>query len=146
MADMPQTRSEEAQSTETDGNAGSVGYHAEQQAPLSSRCEELTNSDGSTFYANHATRTTTWRRPEVETDEDDANMREGLPAAWQALVDSDGKTYYANHESRTTTFDRPEDITGELPAGWEMLRTPQGVAYFADHNTHTATWDDPRSA
>jgi hypothetical protein len=116
------------------------------QAPLSFHSEELMSSDGRTYYANHTTRTTAWRRPSSETGGDYANNQAGLPAAWEALVESDGRTYYANHESRTTTFDRPEGPTGELPAGWEMLRTPPGVAYLADHNTHTATWEDPRSA
>jgi hypothetical protein len=142
MSDMSQTRPE---SNATRGNDSSELISTDglqEQTPLPPRWEQLATSDGRTFYANHASRSTAWRRP----DEAGANTHAGLPAAWQALVDSDGRTYYANHESRTTTFDRPEGLAGELPAGWEMLRTPEGVAYFADHNTHTATWDDPRSA
>jgi hypothetical protein len=159
MAGMSQTRPDATRETdsseptstnvsqeEANDNAGPARDMTTTQAPLPQHWEELKSSDGSTFYANHATRTTAWRRPAVEVGEDDAKTQAGLPAAWQELVDSDGKTYYANHESRTTTFDRPKSLTGELPAGWELLRTPQGVAYFADHNTHTVTWDDPRSA
>jgi E3 ubiquitin-protein ligase NEDD4 len=129
------------------GNADPVRDSANPLAPLSPHWEELVSSDGTTYYANHATRSTTWTRPGAEEEGvDGANIKASLPAGWQAMADSEGRTYYANHESRTTTFDRPEGPTGELPAGWEMLRTPQGVAYFADHNTHTATWHDPRSA
>jgi len=144
---MSQTRPE---SNATQGNDSSelISINGLQdQAPLPPQWEQLTTSDGNTFYANHATRSTVWRRPEVEAGGDRVDTRQaGLPAAWQSLVDSDGRTYYANHESRTTTFDRPQGLAGELPVGWEMLRTPQGVAYFADHNTRTSTWDDPRSA
>ena len=145
MADMSQTRPE---SDGTQGNDSSLisTNGPQEQAPLPPQWEQLATSDGITFYANHATRSTAWRRPEVNADEDGANAQAGLPAAWQELADGDGRTYFANHESRTTTFDRPEGRTGELPAGWEMLRTPQGVAYFADHNTRTATWVDPRGA
>jgi E3 ubiquitin-protein ligase NEDD4 len=155
MADMSETRPDATEGTynsgsipkngpqgEVYGNAGPARDSAIPQPPLPQHWEELTSSDGSPYYANHAARTTTRGRP----GEDDTNMREGLPAAWQELVDTDGRTYYANHDSRTITFDRPAGLTGELPEGWEVLRTPQGVAYFVDHNTHTATWDDPRSA
>jgi E3 ubiquitin-protein ligase NEDD4 len=131
---------------EAHGNADPVRDSANPQAPLSPHWEELVSSNGTTYYANHATRSTTWRRPGAEEGGDGANMQASLPAGWQAMVDSEGRTYYANHQSRITTFDRPDGPTGELPAGWEVLRTPQGIAYFADHNTHTATWDDPRSA
>jgi E3 ubiquitin-protein ligase NEDD4 len=131
---------------EAHGNADPVRDSANPLTLLSPNWEELVSSDGTTYYANHATRSTTWTRPGAEEGGDGANIEASLPAGWQSMVDSEGRTYYANHESRTTTFDRPEGPTGELPAGWEVLRTPQGVAYFADHNTHTATWHDPRSA
>lgn len=133
-------------SQEANRNADLRRGIAESQASSSPQWEELTTSDGSTFYANHATRTTAWQNPELTSGESGTSNQASLPVAWQELVDGDGRTYYANHESKTTTFDRPEGLTGELPAGWEILRTPQGVAYFADHNTRTTTWEDPRSA
>ena len=113
------------------------------QVPLSSHWEEFTDSDGRTFYANHATRSTSWRRADAEIEGDGSDIQAGLPPAWQEPIDSDGRTYYANHESRTTTFDRPEGLVGVLPAGWELLRNTEGLAYFADHNTHTTTWRNP---
>lgn len=131
---------------EASGNAGPARDSATPRAPLPQYWEELTSSDGKTFYANHAARTTTWRRPGGDLGGDGANIQTGLPPAWQALVDIDGRTYYANHESRTTTFERPKGPAGELPAGWEMLYTPEGIAYFANHNVHITTWGDPRSA
>lgn len=115
------------------------------QAPLSPCWKELTNGDGRTFYANHANRSTSWRRADAEIGGDDSSVQKGLLPAWQALVDDDGKAYYANHELRTTTFFRPKGLVGELSAGWELLRNHEGVAYFVDHNNHTTTWRDPRS-
>jgi len=126
-------------------NASSTEDYARPSAPLSSHWGELVSSDGRTYYANHATKSTSWQRPDADAAGDGANDQAGLPPAWEELVDNDGRTYYANHESRTTTFERPEGRTGgDLPAGWEMLRTPQGVGYWADHNTRTVTWNDPR--
>lgn len=108
------------------------------QAPARAHIEQLPDADGGTFYANHSTRTNTWRHPNNE----DA----GLPVGWEALVDSECRTYYVDHASRTSTFTRPEGLArdGELPKGWEILRTDGGVAYFVDHTTHTASWEDPR--
>ncbi|KJX98382.1 hypothetical protein TI39_contig415g00011 [Zymoseptoria brevis] len=108
------------------------------RSPLPPHWEELSNSEGRTYYANYATRTTSWQRPVHSPDS-------GLPVAWQELTDDEGQTYYANHALRATTLERPENPVGELPAGWEILRNAQGVACFADHNTHTATWNDPRA-
>lgn len=82
---------------EADHNANSTTDATNPQAPLSSHWEELTDSDGRTFYANHATRSTSGRRPNVEIERDDSSIQKGLPPAWQALVDDDGKAYYANH-------------------------------------------------
>jgi len=153
---MSQTPPEATQSTqssrppsmrdpqEANHNAGPGTDSTNPQAPLPSHWEELTDSDGRTFYANHATRSTSWRRPNAETGGYDSNIQECLPPAWQAMVDGDGKTYYVNHESMTTTFVRPEGLVGELPAGWEMLCNPEGVAYFVDHDTYTSTWRDHR--
>lgn len=135
------------ESSEADHNPDSTTDTTNPQAPLSPHWEEFTDSEGRTFYANHANRSTSWRRADAETREDGSdgsNVQTGLPPAWQALVDSDGKTYYANHELRTTTFVRPEGLVGELPAGWELLCNTEGVAYFVDHNSHTTRWRDPR--
>jgi hypothetical protein len=157
MADMSLTNPDEAGDTnsaglasrhgtqETDHNASSMGDGARTQAPLSLRWEELMSSDGRMYYADHATRTTSWRRADSGIAEDAPNTQAGLPPAWRALVDNDGRTYYAHHASKTTSFDRPEGRTdGDLQAGWEMLRNPQGVAYFAGHNTRIVTWSGPR--
>jgi len=113
------------------------------QERLPPHWEELSDSDGGTFYANHIARTTARQKPKAETLEDGSNTLSRLPVAWEALRDSEGRTYYANHASRTTSFEKPENLTGELPKGWEILRTPGGVAYFVDHNTRTVTWNDP---
>lgn len=160
IVNMSQTHSDANQSTnssrpptmrasqEADHDATSVTFYTNTQAPVSSPWEALISSDGRTFYANHATRSTAWERPEPDRGGDGANTQARLPPAWQELVDGDGRTYYANHESRTTTFERPEGLTGsgELPPGWELSRNTQRVAYFSDHNTRTTTWFDPRSS
>jgi len=112
------------------------------QVPLPRHWEELADADGKTFYANHASRTTSLQRPGVK---DDASS---LRAGWQALVDTEGRPYYVDHASRTTTFTKPwsDGETGDLPPGWEMLRTPEGVVYFVNHEARETTWDHPRHA
>jgi hypothetical protein len=124
-------------------NASSTEDRAKPSAPSSLHLEQLVSSDCRTYYANHATRGTSWQRTDAEAGGDGPNDSTDLPPAWKELVDSEGRTYYAHHVSRTTK--RTEGRTcGDLPARWEMLRTPQSVAYWADHNTRTVTWRDPR--
>lgn len=132
------------ESHQVDDNPSSTTSSTSLQAPLPPHWEEIVSSDGRTYYANHANRSTSWLRPDAEMEGYGSNTQEGLPPAWQELVDGDGRTYYANHESRTSTLDRPEGLVGELPAGWELLRNAEGVAYFADHNTRTTAWSAPR--
>lgn len=78
IIDMSQARPEAAQSThgsrpssmrdpqETDRGASSTTDCTNPHMPLPSHWEELKDNDGGMFYANHATRSTSWQRPNAE--------------------------------------------------------------------------------
>ncbi|KAF2478777.1 hypothetical protein BDY17DRAFT_328293 [Neohortaea acidophila] len=136
-------RTPSGQEEEVVGTAASAPA---QQDMLPPGWQELVDNEGRTYYANHATRTTTFERPETLPDASTFD----LPPGWEVRRNPEGVAYYVDHSTRTTTFERPETrseaASGDLPAGWELLRTPDGVAYFADHNTRTTTFEDPRRA
>lgn len=61
--------------------------------------QELVDSEGRTYYSNHASRTTSFQRPEAQTGE--------LPDGWEMLRDPDGVAFYADHNTRTATWADP---------------------------------------
>lgn len=63
--------------------------------------QQLVDTDGRAYYADHATRTTTYERPTV------GGMQAELPAGWEILRNVHGVTYFVDHNTRTTTFQDP---------------------------------------
>jgi E3 ubiquitin-protein ligase NEDD4 len=135
--------------------------------------ERRTDNFGRTYYVDHNSRTTTWKRPTLDQSESERGQQR------QNVTDAERR----QHRGRTLPDDRPlspnpsansssNNITvnssgsgpatagtsavsmaatgtttaglGELPPGWEQRLTPEGRAYFVDHNTRTTTWVDPR--
>ncbi|OMH85471.1 E3 ubiquitin-protein ligase RSP5 [Zancudomyces culisetae] len=132
--------------------------------------EKRKDSEGRSYYLDHNTRTTTWKRPgrsesignsgrgriDVEVGGSGA---EGLPIGWEERVSATGRKYYVNHINRMTTWNDPRNSTnksmglngklintslGPMPPGWEIRRNEKGRIYFVDHNTKTTSWEDPR--
>ncbi|KAF8855001.1 hypothetical protein BDZ45DRAFT_728384 [Acephala macrosclerotiorum] len=83
--------------------------------PLPPRWEQQEDAQGRTYYINHATRTTTWIRPNTE-----------------------GASEHSDQSVNTSP-------STTLPRGWERRETPAGIPYFIDHSTRTTTWIDPRT-
>lgn len=84
--------------------------------------------NGSFYYIDHATQTTTWVHP----GKSNANGS-GSGGRYVSSLDE--------FERMRKDMDRR---LGGLPAGWEMRVTDNGRVYFVDHNTQSTTWDDPR--
>lgn len=128
--------------------------------------ERRSDNFGRTYYVDHNSRTTTWKRPTLEQTEADRNTTNlattelerrqhrgrTLPEPSNSSTDIVVNT---NANSQTpaitgtaaATFAATGATTsglGELPSGWEQRFTPEGRAYFVDHNTRTTTWVDPR--
>ncbi|EGP84163.1 uncharacterized protein MYCGRDRAFT_49175 [Zymoseptoria tritici IPO323] len=80
------------------------------QSPLPPHWEELSNSEGRTYYANHATRTTSWQRPGPSPDSGLPNPMGELPAGWEILRNAQGVAYFADHNTHTATWDDPRAL------------------------------------
>ncbi|SSD61350.1 probable E3 ubiquitin-protein ligase RSP5 [Saccharomycodes ludwigii] len=134
--------------------------------------ERRTDNFGRTYYVDHNTRTTTWKRPAMEqvsagtssstngnsSTESDArrqqyrgrslpgNSEHGSGNATPTTPTTTGNASSAgntNAAAMAATGGTTSGL-GELPPGWEQRYTPEGRAYFVDHNTRTTTWVDPR--
>ncbi|KAJ2775205.1 NEDD4 E3 ubiquitin-protein ligase [Coemansia nantahalensis] len=97
---------------------------------------------GRVYYVDHATRTTTWRRPgpsgsaagpEPTSIERQRHMSRTLPET--STPASSGASSNASNGGGSL---------GPLPSGWEQRFTAEGRPYFVNHIARTTTWDDPR--
>ena len=130
--------------------------------------ERRTDNFGRTYYVDHNTRTTTWKRPTAGQTDDERNANTelerrqhrgrtlpGSTSGASSSANSENVNVQVNNNSSTpavngavaAAFAASGSTTsglGELPSGWEQRFTPEGRAYFVDHNTRTTTWVDPR--
>ncbi|AGO11718.1 AaceriADL055Cp [[Ashbya] aceris (nom. inval.)] len=127
--------------------------------------ERRTDNFGRTYYVDHNTRTTTWKRPTLDQTESErgdqltANtelerrqhrgrtLPGGATDNGGITVQTSASTTPAVNGAAAAAFAVTGATTsglGELPPGWEQRFTPEGRAYFVDHNTRTTTWVDPR--
>lgn len=128
--------------------------------------ERRTDNFGRTYYVDHNTRTTTWKRPTLEQTEAERGNQMNANTELQrkqhrgrtlptGSTDNSSVTVQTGSSSQTpavngaaaAAFAATGSTTsglGELPSGWEQRFTPEGRAYFVDHNTRTTTWVDPR--
>lgn len=118
--------------------------------PLPSGWATSISKEGTKYYIDHNTRTTTWHRPSdnplphhTSTDA----MESELPAGWELRQTIDGHPYYVDHNTRTNSWLGPHKEVHEteqrLPKGWERRLTREGRPYFLDHNARTTTWYPP---
>ena len=117
---------------------------------------------GRTYYVDHNTRTTSWQRPSVTSNDErhrterEANTQVERQRHQNRTLPGDRTGAHSpslqqpqSHSPTTSTVTLPASGattagSGELPTGWEQRHTPEGRAYFVDHNTRTTTWVDPR--
>lgn len=118
--------------------------------------ERRTDNFGRTYYVDHNTRTTTWKRPTL--DSSDHNTTTTTTNNRQSITSSTSNNNSTNIPyTQTSTHNITEEEAstleatgqtvpglGELPPGWEQRFTPEGRPYYVDHNTRTTTWVDPR--
>jgi len=75
--------------------------------PLANRWERLVTEEGKTYYANHATKTTSWNLP------DSAKPTLGralniLPPSWTIEEDEMSRKVYLHSKTQDRTIDRPK--------------------------------------
>lgn len=116
---------------------------AEPESPLPSGWTRgVDQGSGRTFYIDHNSRTTSWVRPEVRTDQMAAQLGP-LPSGWEMRHTTTGRPYFINHESKETSWDDPR-LQQPLPGGWEMRVHADGRVFYVDHATRSTQWEDPR--
>lgn len=124
--------------------------------------ERRTDNFGRTYYVDHNTRTTTWKRPTLNANDtsrsSNTNANNNNIAPSHSLSNStsnnnislpavNGATGQHITEDEASTLEATGQTVpglGELPPGWEQRFTPEGRPYYVDHNTRTTTWVDPR--
>lgn len=128
--------------------------------------ERRTDNFGRTYYVDHNTRTTTWKRPTLDQSETERGNQLNANTELQrrqhrgrtlptgssenssvTMQTGSGSQTPAINGTAAAAFAATGATTsglGELPSGWEQRFTPEGRAYFVDHNTRTTTWVDPR--
>ncbi|XP_059124207.1 E3 ubiquitin-protein ligase NEDD4 isoform X2 [Peromyscus eremicus] len=141
-------------------------------SPLPPGWEERQDVLGRTYYVNHESRRTQWKRPNPEDDPTDAENGNIQLQAQRAFttrrqiseeVDSaDNRESPENQSSgsgglQACIFEEQPALpvllptSSGLPPGWEEKQDEKGRAYYVDHNTKTTTWakptmqDDPTS-
>lgn len=70
-----------------------------QEEDLPPGWQKMEDEDGRVYYADHASKTTTYERP---------TPRQGqLPPGWEVARNPEGIAYFLDHNTHTTTFDDP---------------------------------------
>lgn len=154
----------------TNNNNRQYSSFEDQYGRLPPGWERRTDNFGRTYYVDHNSRTTTWKRPTLDQSESqrdqqrqnvtDAERRQhrGRTLPDDSLTSSTNSstnniTVNSTGTGPTTSGTSAVSMAatgtttaglGELPPGWEQRLTPEGRAYFVDHNTRTTTWVDPR--
>ncbi|ODV94148.1 hypothetical protein PACTADRAFT_86369 [Pachysolen tannophilus NRRL Y-2460] len=157
----------------TSGSNRAYSSFEDQFGRLPPGWERRTDNFGRTYYVDHNSRTTTWKRPalnqtEAERGQQRTNVTEAerrqhrgrtLPGEGPlspSLGSSSNSVTVQTASNSATPASNPGVALsmaatgattaglGELPSGWEQRLTPEGRPYFVDHNTRTTTWVDPR--
>ncbi|GLB38349.1 putative ubiquitin-protein ligase [Lyophyllum shimeji] len=124
----------------------------ENGVPLPPGWERRLDPQGRTYYVDHNTRTTTWRRPENPSSGSHPPNRPASQASPPTRAVSASASVTSTYSSSTSSNPQHQDSASgtyadvPLPLGWEERRTPEGRPYFVDHHTRTTTWTDPRRA
>lgn len=139
--------------------------------PLPPGWEEKTDNLRRTYYVDHNSRTTTWRRPTggavIQAQESSGASEQSEPSN-DAIARSISHTEDSQFMNRRLVSDfqenqtvrETEDLNSELESmrvsessssnlapGWEERTDPRtGRTYYVDHNSQRTTWEKPVSA
>ncbi|XP_036297005.1 E3 ubiquitin-protein ligase NEDD4 isoform X2 [Pipistrellus kuhlii] len=141
--------------------------HWQQQqepSPLPPGWEERQDILGRTYYVNHESRRTQWKRPTPQdslSDAENGNIQLQAQRAFttrrqisEETESVDNRDSSENHSSRrgslqAYTFEEQPTLpvllptSSGLPPGWEEKQDERGRSYYVDHNSRTTTWTKP---
>ncbi|XP_052570100.1 E3 ubiquitin-protein ligase NEDD4 isoform X6 [Peromyscus californicus insignis] len=130
-------------------------------SPLPPGWEERQDVLGRTYYVNHESRRTQWKRPNPEDDPTDAEngniqlqaqrafttrrqISEEVDSADNRESPEDDPTSKVPAELKAKTPVDPSNDLGPLPPGWEERTHTDGRVFYINHNTKKTQWEDPR--
>ncbi len=146
----------------SNGNTHPFSSFEDQFGRLPPGWERRTDNMGRTYYVDHNSRSTTWKRPSSNTVDAEQQLRQQQDQTNQERLNHQHRTLPGDSSSTSIGISSPAlgvpsaptvattspaavgGGLGELPGGWEQRTTPEGRVYFVDHNTRTTTWVDPR--
>ncbi|XP_036049836.1 E3 ubiquitin-protein ligase NEDD4 isoform X5 [Onychomys torridus] len=130
-------------------------------SPLPPGWEERQDVLGRTYYVNHESRRTQWKRPSPEDDLSDAEngniqlqaqrafttrrqISEDVDSADNRESPEDDPKSKVSAELKAKTPVDPSNDLGPLPPGWEERTHTDGRVFYINHNTKKTQWEDPR--
>ncbi|XP_059124210.1 E3 ubiquitin-protein ligase NEDD4 isoform X5 [Peromyscus eremicus] len=130
-------------------------------SPLPPGWEERQDVLGRTYYVNHESRRTQWKRPNPEDDPTDAEngniqlqaqrafttrrqISEEVDSADNRESPEDDPTSKVPADLKAKTPVDPSNDLGPLPPGWEERTHTDGRVFYINHNTKKTQWEDPR--
>lgn len=108
--------------------------------------EHVDKNTGKTYYANLATKETSWTKPDLSKPSSD-----GDEGTWVERQDpKSGKTFYFNPKTRTTRWDKPasmitsaSDVSKDQDQWGERVDPKSGKTYYFNRVTRETTWKRP---
>ncbi|ODQ47649.1 hypothetical protein PICMEDRAFT_71697 [Pichia membranifaciens NRRL Y-2026] len=138
-------------SATSSSNARQFSSFEDQLGRLPPGWERRTDNFGRTYYVDHNTRTTTWKRPTLDSNDNHKPSSATISSnsnnnnnSTVPVYGSSGQNITEEEASTLEATGQTVPGLGELPPGWEQRFTPEGRPYYVDHNTRTTTWVDPR--
>uniref|UniRef100_A0A8C0H5F5 E3 ubiquitin-protein ligase NEDD4 n=1 Tax=Chelonoidis abingdonii TaxID=106734 RepID=A0A8C0H5F5_CHEAB len=114
----------------------------QESPPLPPGWEERQDILGRTYYVNHESRRTQWKRPTAQdnlADVDNGNIHLEAQHAFTH------RRQITEEAENLDNRDSPEvktllSTSSGLPPGWEERQDEKGRSYYIDHNSRTTTW------
>nr|XP_034986829.1 E3 ubiquitin-protein ligase NEDD4 isoform X2 [Zootoca vivipara] len=136
----------------------------EQESSLPAGWEERQDVNGRTYFVNHESRRTQWKRPTAQDNGPDAEtgniqleVQHAFARRHQITEEAENLDHRESPEddlsrsSNLQTYQAEEQpalpvilpTSSGLPPGWEVRKDDKGRPYYIDHNSQTTTWKKP---
>uniref|UniRef100_S4RBS8 Uncharacterized protein n=1 Tax=Petromyzon marinus TaxID=7757 RepID=S4RBS8_PETMA len=106
-------------------NAGMDDDDEDDDSPMPDNWEKTRTEDGTVYYIDHSTKTTTWLDPRLKTQlkapEDCTEDGEELPYGWERIEDPEYGVYYVDHINKCTQYENPVTEAKKPQPGMEGI-------------------------
>ncbi|XP_033022290.1 E3 ubiquitin-protein ligase NEDD4 isoform X3 [Lacerta agilis] len=136
----------------------------EQESSLPAGWEERQDVLGRTYFVNHESRRTQWKRPTAQDNGPDGEtgniqleVQHAFARRHQITEEAENLDHRESPENDLSRRSNPQTYQAEeqpalpvilptssgLPPGWEVRKDDKGRPYYIDHNSQTTTWKKP---